>query len=62
MAEWGCGGYAECPCGCGWAMCVVYGSFVTPEDCSRCRYNKRVDEDGAGGDVETVEENDESVD
>lgn len=44
VAEWGCGEYTECPCGCGWAVCSVFGEWIEPGDCSDCDY--RDDEGG----------------
>lgn len=38
MAEWGCGEYTECPCGCGWAVCSVFGEWIEPSDCADCEY------------------------
>ena len=47
MAEWGCGEYQECPCGCGWAVCSVFGEWIEPSDCSDCDYR---DDDEEGED------------
>lgn len=47
MAEWGCGEYTECPCGCGWAVCSVFGEWIEPSDCSDCDYR---DDDEEGED------------
>ena len=47
VAEWGCDEYQECPCGCGWAVCSVFGEFIDHTDCWGCEYNERDnDEEG----------------
>lgn len=52
MAEWGCGEYTECPCGCGWAVCSVFGEWIEPGDCSDCDYrdDEEGEEDAGSGD------------
>lgn len=49
MAEWGCGEYTECPCGCGWSVCGIYGGWVE-DDCEEC------------GDLDPVETYEEETD
>lgn len=51
MAEWGCDNYQECPCGCGWALCDVFGQFIDESDCMGYEYNEREDDEKGEGDA-----------
>ena len=33
--EW-CSQASPCPCGCGWALCGVFGEWVERPDCEGC--------------------------
>ena len=36
MIDGWCRNASPCPCGCGWAVCGIYGEWVEREDCARC--------------------------
>lgn len=47
-----CDWASPCPCGCGWAMCGVYGDWVDRSDCDGCEYDTREMEEQDGQEEE----------
>lgn len=47
MDEW-CDNASPCPCGCGWAVCGVFGDWVDHNDCDGCEYDTREMEEQDG--------------